>query len=159
MICVDFQKIHRITIRIGRCGACAHVSVGVGGVERHRVVPDLAILKAQRGMLQDIYHSENPTKMDRAALLQYIYYTASKYGWEYPDMDQYKQRTRIGKSCTNSRPIGKGPKPPAGILPKKDRPQRALSRHQRFMKQVLSHSNLRAEYPDARGSVPGVDRT
>eukprot|EP01043_Picozoa_sp_COSAG02_P018803 COSAG02_NODE_889_length_16164_cov_6.498350_1_plen_76_part_00 len=58
-------------------------------------------------MLKDMFHSENPTKMDRAALLRYIYFTASEYGWEYPDMDEYEQRANVGKACQNSRPIGK----------------------------------------------------
>ena len=108
------------------------------------------MLKAQRQMLKDTFHSENPTKMDRAALLRYIYFTASKYGWEYPDMDEYEQRAVIGKSCQKSRPIGKGPKPPAGILPKKDRPERALTRHQKFMRQEMRRPDVKAQYPDVK---------
>ena len=46
-------------------------------------------------MLKDMFHSENPTKMDRTTLLRYIYFTASKYGWEYPDMDEYEQRASM----------------------------------------------------------------
>ena len=110
----------------------------------------VAILKAQREMLKDMFHSENPTKMDRAALLRYIYFTASQYGWEYPDMDKYEQRANIGKACVKSRPIGKGAKPPAGILPKKDRPSRTLTRHQRFMSQEMKRPELRADYPDIK---------
>ena len=70
--------------------------------------------------------------------IRYIYMTAHTLGWEFPDMDQYEQRTRVGKACRESRPIGKGAKPPAGILSKKDRPKRALTRHQRFMSQEMS---------------------
>ena len=110
----------------------------------------VAILKSQRDMLKDMYHSENPTKMDRTALLRYIYFTAAEYGWEYPDMDEYEQRANIGKACAKSRPIGKSAKPPAGILPKKDRPQRALSRHQKFMSQKMRDANMRSTFPDAK---------
>ena len=74
--------------------------------------------------------------MNRTTLLRYIYMAAHTLGWEFPDMDQYEQRTRVGKACRESRPIGKGPKPPAGILSKKDRPKRALTRHRRLIRKL-----------------------
>ena len=83
----------------------ANVHEDVGTVLEGPVT--VAILKANRNMLRDTFHSENPAKMDRASLLRYIYYTASAYGWDYPDMDQYEQRARVGKACRQSRPIGK----------------------------------------------------
>ena len=113
----------------------------------------VAMLKAQRQMLKDTFHSENPTKMDRTALLRYIYFTAAEYGWEYPDMDEYEQRARIGKACQNSRPIGKSAEPPAGILPRKDRPQRALSRHQKFMSQKMRIRAYWSINPTKSGSL------
>ena len=107
------------------------------------------MLKVQRTMLRDMYHPK-VSEMNRTALLRYIYMAAHTLGWEFPDMGDYTQRTRVGKACRESRPIGKGPKPPAGILSKKDRPKRALTRHQRFMSQEMKRPELRADYPDIR---------
>ena len=107
------------------------------------------MLKVQRTMLQDMFHPK-VSAMNRTDLLKYIYSTASELGWKYPEMNQYTQRNRIGKSCQKSRPIGKGPKPPAGILPKKDRPERALTRHQKFMRQEMRRPDVKARYPDAK---------
>ena len=120
-------------------------SVG-DALEGPRRVP---MLKVQRTMLRDMFHPK-VSEMNRTAILRYIYMAAHTLGWEFPDMGDYQQRTRIGKSCQNSRPIGKGPKPPAGILSKKDRPQRALTRHQKFMRQEMRRPDVKARYPDAK---------
>ena len=65
------------------------------------------MLKVQRTMLRDMYHPK-VSEMNRTALLRYIYMAAHTLGWEFPDMDDYTQRTRVGKACRESRPIGKG---------------------------------------------------
>ena len=65
-------------------------------------------------------------------------------------MNDYEHRKRVGKACRNSKPIGRSSKPPAGILPKKDRPKRALTAHQKFMSTQMKSADLRQDYPDAK---------
>ena len=113
------------------------------------------MLKVQRVMLKDMFHPK-VGEMNRTALLKYVYYTASEYGWDYPDMDEYEQRTRIGKACRASRPIGKSAKVPAGILPKKDRPKRALSRHQRYISNQMKQPGMKSQYPDVKDRFRAV---
>ena len=107
------------------------------------------MLMAQRVMLKDMYHPK-VGDLRRAALLRYIYSTASDLGWRYPNMNDYEHRKRVGKACRNSKPIGRSSKPPAGILPKKDRPKRALTAHQKFMSVKMKSADLRQDYPDAK---------
>ena len=126
-------------------------SVG-DALEGPRRVP---MLKVQRTMLRDMFHPK-VSEMNRTSLLRYIYMAAHTLGWEFPDMGVYTQRTRIGKSCQNSRPIGKSAKPPSGILSKKDRPKRALTRHQRYVSQKMRNPNVRMQYPDAKERFKAV---
>jgi hypothetical protein len=107
------------------------------------------MLRAQRVMLKDMYHPK-VGDLRRATLLRYIYSTASDLGWRYPNMNDYEHRKRVGKACRNSKPIGRSNKPPAGILPKKDRPKRALTAHQKFMSTKMKSADLRQDYPDAK---------
>jgi hypothetical protein len=65
-------------------------------------------------------------------------------------MNEFQHRKRVGKACRNSKPIGRSSKPPAGILPKKDRPKRALTAHQKFMSTQMKSAVLRQDYPDAK---------
>ena len=113
------------------------------------------MLKVQRTMLRDMYHPK-VSEMNRTTLLRYIYMAAHTLGWDFPDMGDYTQRTRIGKACQKSRPIGQSAKPPAGILSKKDRPKRALSRHQKFISQKMRNANVRMQYPDAKERFKAV---
>ena len=107
------------------------------------------MLRAQRVMLKDMYHPK-VSDMNRATLLRYIYSCASDLNWRFPNMNDYEHRKRVGKACRNSKPIGRSNKPPAGILPKKERPKRALTAHQKFMSTKMKSADLRQDYPDAK---------
>jgi hypothetical protein len=107
------------------------------------------MLRAQRVMLKDMYHPK-VSGMNRASLLRYIYSCASDMNWRFPNMNDYEHRKRVGKAWRNSKPIGRSNKPPAGILPKRDRPKRALTVHQKFMSIQMKSADLREDYPDAK---------
>ena len=86
------------------------------------------------------------SKLSKIDVLNYLYSTADFLDWDWSDSIDGTVKKRISKACRSSKQPGQTTNVPAGILPKSNRPKRAPTAYQNYMKERLAEMKNNREF-------------
>ena len=72
--------------------------------------------------------------------------TISLHDWDWTDFIDGTVKKRTSKACRASKQPGQTANVPAGILPKSERPKRALTAYHKYMKECLAEMKNDREF-------------
>ena len=90
------------------------------------------------------------SKMNRDALINYMYETATALGWNWT-MANRSQKMRVGRACKDARRPGQTKKAPRSVISKRSKTAstREPSRYNQYVSQFMRNAARRNEYPVA----------
>ena len=86
------------------------------------------------------------SKLSKIDVLNYLYSTADFLDWDWSDSIDGTVKKRISKACRSSKQPGQTTNVPSGILPKSNRPKRAPTAYQNYMKERLAEMKNNREF-------------